>query len=135
LETCEQERISSVCIEEEDWDIQENELEMKNNKKPREKQSLGPMDPTRSQYHIQFSHEFGPQSMYESKVYYKDEADFLSNQFFSIQKYINGQEFHPFRIFKVGDYGDDKYRLLLNGTQYGSNLYAHMIVNTNSKKT
>ena len=65
--TGEQKGIPEVCIEEEDWDIQENDHE-RNKSKKKEKQALGPMDPTRSQYHIQFSHEFGPKSMYESKV-------------------------------------------------------------------
>jgi len=83
LETGEQKPIPEVCIEEEDWDIQENESEHGATKK-REKQSLGPMDPTRSQYHVQFSHEFGPKSIYECEVSYKNEWEFLSSQFFGI---------------------------------------------------
>lgn len=102
IKSGQQQMISQVCIEEEDWDAIENELELEKQghvKKQRVKQSFGPMDPTRSQYHVQFSAEFGAKSLHETAVSYGSEWEFLSSQYFSIQKYITGQEFHPFRIF------------------------------------
>ena len=37
------------------------------------------MDPTRSQYNIQFSSEFGPKSAHETNVMYNDTDEFLNN--------------------------------------------------------
>ena len=93
------------------------------------------MDPTRSQYHVQFSAEFGAKSLHETAVSYRNEWEFLSSQYFSIQKYITGQEFHPFRIFQVDDYSPTAGRLQIDAnprTQAG--LAQHLIANTNEKQ-
>lgn len=82
INTEQEEPITQVFIEEEDWDAMENEYELAklaHAKKQRVKQSFGPMDPTRSQYHVQFSAEFGAKSFHETAVSYRNEWEFLSS--------------------------------------------------------
>ena len=107
MRTAEQRPIEDIWIEEDDWDAKENDEEMQkqgNFKKPKVKQSFGPMDPVKSQYNIVFSAEFGPGSVYEARVVKKDEEAFLKQQYFLIQKYTTRQEFHPFRIYELRDH-------------------------------